>query len=169
MWRSLRSPNIRRWEGICSKKKPGTSLVTQWIRISLPMQGTWIRSLIWEDPTCTWETKPMSHSYWVPGSRAHEPQILKAACLEPVLCNKNHGMSSPCSEVSSNPHSLQPEKACMQQRRPRATKKKERKEKLGLWRQANLDSNARFSLYLLDNPDNTSCLWALVVSSIKWK
>ena len=29
----------------------GNSLVAQWIRIYLPMQGTWVQSLIWEDPT----------------------------------------------------------------------------------------------------------------------
>ena len=29
-----------------------TSLVVQWIRIHLPMQGTWVVSLIQEDPTC---------------------------------------------------------------------------------------------------------------------
>ena len=27
----------------------GTSLVALWIRIHLPMQGTWIQSLVWED------------------------------------------------------------------------------------------------------------------------
>ena len=27
-------------------------LVAQWIRISLPVQESWVRSLIWEDPTC---------------------------------------------------------------------------------------------------------------------
>ena len=31
---------------------PGASLVAQWERICLPMQGTQVRSLIWEDPTC---------------------------------------------------------------------------------------------------------------------
>ena len=30
----------------------GASLVVQWLRIHLPMQETWIQSLIWEDPTC---------------------------------------------------------------------------------------------------------------------
>ena len=30
----------------------GTSLVVQWLRIHLPMQGTWVQSLVWEDPTC---------------------------------------------------------------------------------------------------------------------
>ena len=28
-----------------------TSLVAQWLRIHLPMQGTRIQSLVWEDPT----------------------------------------------------------------------------------------------------------------------
>ena len=28
------------------KKQGGTSLVAQWLRICLPMQGTWVRSLI---------------------------------------------------------------------------------------------------------------------------
>ena len=26
----------------------GTSLVVQWLRICLPMQGTWVSSLVWE-------------------------------------------------------------------------------------------------------------------------
>ena len=32
------------------------SLVTQWLRIPLPIQGTWVRSLVW-DPTCSGATK----------------------------------------------------------------------------------------------------------------
>ena len=31
---------------------PGTSLVAQWLRIHLPVQGTWVRALVREDPTC---------------------------------------------------------------------------------------------------------------------
>ena len=30
----------------------GTSLVVQWLRICPPMQGTQVRSLVWDDPTC---------------------------------------------------------------------------------------------------------------------
>ena len=41
----------------------GTSLVAQWLRIRLPMQGTRVRSLVWEDPTCRGATKPMRHNY----------------------------------------------------------------------------------------------------------
>ena len=36
----------------------GASLVAQWLRIHLPMQGTWVRSLAREDPTCRGATKP---------------------------------------------------------------------------------------------------------------
>ena len=39
------------------------SLVAQWLRIHLPMQGTWVRSLAREDPPCLGETKPMCHNY----------------------------------------------------------------------------------------------------------
>ena len=41
----------------------GTSLVAQWLRIHLLMQGTWVRALVQEDPTCRGATKPVSHNY----------------------------------------------------------------------------------------------------------
>ena len=41
----------------------GTSLVAQWLRICLPVQGTRVRSLVWEDPTCHGATKPVRHDY----------------------------------------------------------------------------------------------------------
>ena len=53
------------------------------------MQGTGVRTLVQEDPTCRGATKPMSHNYW-----SHVLQLLspraattEAAHLEPVLCN----------------------------------------------------------------------------------
>ena len=39
------------------------SLVAQWLRICLPMQGTRAQALVWEDPTCRGATGPMSHNY----------------------------------------------------------------------------------------------------------
>ena len=44
-------------------KKLGTSLVAQWLRIRLPVQGTWVRTLVWEDPTCRGATNPVHHNY----------------------------------------------------------------------------------------------------------
>ena len=32
--------------------------MAQWLRIHLPMQGTWVQALVWEDPTCRRATKP---------------------------------------------------------------------------------------------------------------
>ncbi|KAJ8789691.1 hypothetical protein J1605_004825 [Eschrichtius robustus] len=44
-------------------KQVGASLVAQWLRICLPMQGTRVRALVREDPTCRGATRPVSHNY----------------------------------------------------------------------------------------------------------
>ena len=41
----------------------GASLVAQCLRIPLPMQGTRVRALVQEDPTCCGATKPVYHNY----------------------------------------------------------------------------------------------------------
>ena len=45
------------------KKDHRTSLVAQWLRILLPMQGTQVQALVQEDPTCCRATKPVCHNY----------------------------------------------------------------------------------------------------------
>ena len=47
------------------KKKTNSraSLVAQWLRIGLPMQGTQVRALVQEDPTCHGAAKPVRHNY----------------------------------------------------------------------------------------------------------
>ena len=61
----------------------GTSLVVQWLRIRLPMQGTWVRSLDWEDPTCRGATKSVRHNYW-----AHtRHNYWSPHALGPTCCN----------------------------------------------------------------------------------
>ena len=66
-----------------------TSLMAQWLRIRLPLQGTWVRALVREDPTCCGATKPVCHNYW-----ACVPQLLKLTHLEPML----HNERSHCNE-----------------------------------------------------------------------
>ena len=43
----------------------------------LPMQETWVRSLVWEDPKCQGTTRPKCYNYRAyapePGSRYPEP------------------------------------------------------------------------------------------------
>lgn len=63
-----------------------TSLVVQWKRICLPMQGTRVQFLIWEDSTC------------------HRTANLGSTTTEPVLQNK----SSHYSEKSEHHNKEQP-------------------------------------------------------------
>ena len=41
----------------------GASLVAQWLGILLPIQGTRVRALVREDPTCHGATNPVRHNY----------------------------------------------------------------------------------------------------------
>ena len=82
------------------KNEKWASLVVQWLRIRLPMQGTGVWALVQEDPTCRGATKPVRHNYWAcalqPTSHnywAHVPQLLKPVCLEPVLHNKRRHLN----------------------------------------------------------------------------
>ena len=59
-----RRSKMMTWETATLKmQREGASLVAQWLRICLPMQGTWVRALVWEDPTCHGATGPVSHNY----------------------------------------------------------------------------------------------------------
>ena len=43
-----------------------TSLVVQWLRTHLPMQGTWVQSLLGElNPSCLVQLSLHAHNYWV--------------------------------------------------------------------------------------------------------
>ena len=53
------------------------SLLAQWLRIRLPMQGTRVRALVRENPTCCGATKPERHTT--------EP-----TCLESMLHKRSH-------------------------------------------------------------------------------
>ena len=101
-----------------------------------PPANTTVWALVREDPTChgankpvhhnylAWALEPASHNYW-----AHTPQLLKPACLEPVLCNKrSHYNEKPTHHNKEYPRLPQPEKACTQQWRPNAAKKTKNKK-----------------------------------------
>ena len=57
-------------------KSSKDSLVVQWLRIRLPMQGTRVRSLDGEDPTCRGATKPCAPQLLSLCARALVPQLL---------------------------------------------------------------------------------------------
>ena len=52
---------INKWDLI--KLKSWASLVAQWLGVCLPIQGTRVRVLVWEDPTCRGATEPVCHNY----------------------------------------------------------------------------------------------------------
>ena len=57
-WKQPKCPSTDEW----IKKMCWASVVAQWLRVCLPMQGTWVRALVWEDPTCRGATRPVSHN-----------------------------------------------------------------------------------------------------------
>ena len=66
-------------------KRYGTSLVVQGLKVRLPMQETWIRSLVWEDPMRCGATKLLycndwSPYIWNPCSTAREATVMKSLC-----------------------------------------------------------------------------------------
>ena len=65
------------------KNPPWASLVAQWLRIRLPMQGTRVRALVQEDPTCCGATKPVSHNYWARVSQLLSPHATTAEVRAP--------------------------------------------------------------------------------------
>ena len=49
-------------KGTNKNESSGASLVAQWLRVCLPMQGTRVRALNWEDPACRGATGPVGHN-----------------------------------------------------------------------------------------------------------
>ena len=98
--------------------------MVQWIRIHLPMQGTWVRPLVCKDSTCRGASKPMHSPYRActlkPSSHNYGAwvlQLLKPVHLKPALHKRSHCSEKPANCKYSSPRSLQLEKACVQQRR----------------------------------------------------
>ena len=101
-----------------------TSLVAQWIRICLPVQGTQVWFLVQKIPRAADHPSPwvttIEHVLWslwaapadAQASSGHTPQLEKPPQWEACALQLER---SPCSP--------QREKACSQHRRPRATKK----------------------------------------------
>ena len=77
-------------------KLSGTSLVAQWLRIRLPMQGTRVQSLVQEDPTFRRATKPASHNYWVRVPQLLSPRATTTEARAPRA--RAHNKRSHCNE-----------------------------------------------------------------------
>ena len=63
--------------------------MVQWLGTCLIMQGTWVQSLVLEDPTCLTVTKPVCHNYWSPHALVTKPvchNYWSPHALEPASC-----------------------------------------------------------------------------------
>ena len=85
-------PSLRLYS---DKKASGSSLVEQWIRICLPVQETWVHSLVQEDATCHGAGKAVHRNHWSPrvlGHANHDCWACVSQLLKPMrprgLCNK---------------------------------------------------------------------------------
>ena len=62
IWRN-QAPGIQTiLQSYSNQDSMGASLVAQWLRVCLPTQGTRVRALVWEDPTCREAIGPVSHN-----------------------------------------------------------------------------------------------------------
>ena len=112
-----------------------TSLVVQWIRIHLPMQGTWVRFLVQEDSTSCGAAKPVYYSSWAqtlePLTTATEAQVPNSLC------------STTREAISMrSPHLPQLEKARSQQHRPSAAKK------IKGWDETEINTLLKYKIFL---------------------
>ena len=91
--------------------------------IHFTMQGTPVQSLVWEDPTCLRETKPLCHDT-EPMHYSPLVETTEAMChnyLSPHAWSLHSttreatALRSSCTSMESSLYSPQLEKACMQQ------------------------------------------------------
>ena len=66
------------------------SLVVQWLRVHLAVQGTSVQFLVWEDPTCCGATEPVFHNYWTYALEPASCNYWRPWTLGPVLCKKRN-------------------------------------------------------------------------------
>ena len=59
-----------------TRKEFGASLVAKWSRVCLPLLGTWVQFLTWEDPTCHRAARSTHHNFLSLRSRLQELQLL---------------------------------------------------------------------------------------------
>ena len=97
--------------GVFKKMLLGASLVVQWLRIHLAMQGTLVQCLVWAESIWHGATKPTSCNYW---ARALNYWSLRT--WSPCSATREAAeMRSSCTPTESSPCLTQLEKARVQQ------------------------------------------------------
>ena len=81
-----------------------TSLMVQWLRIHLPMQGTQVWSLVWKDPTCRRETEPLYRNYWASALEPTSRNYWSPHALELMFCIKRSHLSEKTTHHEKTTH-----------------------------------------------------------------
>ena len=81
--------------------------MVQWLRIRLPVQGTRVRALVQEDPTCRGATKPIEPQLLSPRAATTEAHAPRACALQ----REATAMRTPRTAMKSSSCSLQLEKS----------------------------------------------------------
>ena len=102
--------------------------MVQWLRIHLPVQGTEIWSLLWEDSTCRRVTKPMSHNYWAQELQLLSPHAATTEAQAPWSpCSATREaitIRSPCTTTRESPYVATKTQASQKIKYKRKKKKK---------------------------------------------
>ena len=95
----------------------GTSLVVQWLGIHLPKPGTWIQSLVQEDPMCLRAAKPTTTepALYSPYATTKGAPALRGLCS---TTREAAPVRTPCTARKSSPCLLQLEKAVWHNKDP---------------------------------------------------
>ena len=101
------------------KVNPGLPLWLSGKKVCLPMQETWVRSLVQEDLTCCRATKPVDHNYWAcapgPGSHSHWSAHASSLCS----AKKKPPQWEACAlQLEGRPCSAQLEKSLLSNKDP---------------------------------------------------
>ena len=99
----------------CRKRNIGASRVAQWWRIPLPMQETWVPSLIHEDHKCHVAARPLTcHSCWACALESGSPEACALQQERPLQWEAPAWQLESRSRslhLESSPHSPQLEKS----------------------------------------------------------
>ena len=98
------SPHCKRHDRLALKLCLRTSLVVQWLRICLPMQGTQVRALVQKDPTCRGATKLPCATTTEPALQSSRTTTTEPTRLGPVLHHKrSHRNEKPAHHNKEQP------------------------------------------------------------------
>ena len=95
------------------------------VRICLPVQETWVGSLIQENPMCHGAAKPMHHDYWACALEPMSRNYWSLLTLEAMLHNRRSYQNEKPMHCNEEQASLATTREkIVQQRRPSTTKNK---------------------------------------------